>query len=119
MKRPSAAAGLLLWARRTGDIDRLLPQRRAAEQGCRPKKEVGERLKQDLDKDLQLHRILKSLRVHYLTDLLLVKIELLVKILCIFWFIVSFLYYVCFYLRENKDEYINSAVLKLSYTAFQ
>jgi len=25
-----------------------------------------------------------------LTDLLLVKIELLVKILCIFWFIVSF-----------------------------
>jgi len=32
----------------------------------------------------------KSLTVHYLTDLLLVKIELLVKILCIFWFIVSF-----------------------------
>jgi len=28
--------------------------------------------------------------VHYITDLLLVKIELLVKILCIFWFIVSF-----------------------------
>ena len=39
-----------------------------------------------------------------ITDLLLVKIELLVKILCIFWFIV-FLYYVC-YLRVNKDEYI-------------
>ena len=32
----------------------------------------------------------KSLTVHYLTDLLLVKIELLVEILCIFWFIVSF-----------------------------
>ena len=32
----------------------------------------------------------KSLTVHYLTDLLLVKTELLVKILCIFWFIVSF-----------------------------
>jgi len=27
-------------------------------QGCSPKKEVGGRLKQDLDKDLQLHRIL-------------------------------------------------------------
>jgi len=27
---------------------------------------------------------------HYLTDLLSVKIELLVKILCIFWSIVSF-----------------------------
>jgi len=27
-------------------------------QGCSPKKEMGERLKQDLDKDLQLHRIL-------------------------------------------------------------
>jgi len=45
--------------------------------------------------------------VHYLTDLLLVKTELLVKILCIFRFIVSFLYYVCFYLRVNKDEYIS------------
>jgi len=32
----------------------------------------------------------KSLTVHYLTDFLLVKIELLVKILCMFWFIVSF-----------------------------
>ena len=31
--------------------------------------------------------------------------ELLVKILYIYWFIVSFLYYVCFYLRVNKDEY--------------
>ena len=31
----------------------------------------------------------KSLTVHYLTDLLLVKIGLLVKILCMFWFIVS------------------------------
>jgi len=29
-----------------------------AHQGCSPKKEVGGRLKQDLDKDLQLHRIL-------------------------------------------------------------
>ena len=28
------------------------------QQGCSPKKEVGGRLKQDLDKDLQLHRIL-------------------------------------------------------------
>jgi len=27
-------------------------------QGCSPKKEVEGRLKQDLDKDLQLHRIL-------------------------------------------------------------
>jgi len=49
----------------------------------------------------------KSLTLHYLTDLLLVKIELLVKILCIFWFIV-FLYYACFYLRVNKDAYINA-----------
>jgi len=31
--------------------------------------------------------------VHYLTDLLLVKIELLVKILCIFWFIVFYIMY--------------------------
>ena len=31
-----------------------------------------------------------NMTVHYLTDLLLVKIELLVEILCIFWFIVSF-----------------------------
>ena len=58
VRRLSAAAGLLLWARRTGDIDRLLPQRRAAEQGCSPKKRSGGRLKQDLDKDLQLRRIL-------------------------------------------------------------
>ena len=36
--------------------------------------------------------------MHYLTDLLLVKIELLVKILCIFWFIV------------NKDEYISQSI---------
>ena len=42
VRRLSAAAGLLLWARRTGDIDRLLPQRRAAEQGRSPKKEVGD-----------------------------------------------------------------------------
>jgi len=41
-----------------------------------------------------------SLNWHY--------IELLVKILCIFWFGVSFLHYVCFYLRMNKDEYIIS-----------
>ena len=44
--------------------------------------------------------------MHYLTDLLLVKIELLVKILCIFLVYCFFLYYVCFYLRVNNDEYI-------------
>ena len=32
--------------------------KRWREQGCSPKKEVVGRLKQDLDKDLQLHRIL-------------------------------------------------------------
>jgi len=33
------------------------------------------------------------------------KIELLVKILCVFLVYCFFLYYVCFYLRVNKDEY--------------
>ena len=37
------------------------------EQGCSPKKEVGGRLKQDLDKDLQLHRILIMLYWNYFT----------------------------------------------------
>ena len=36
-------------------------------QGCSPKKEVGGRLKQDLDKDLQLHRTLILLYWNYLT----------------------------------------------------
>jgi len=36
-------------------------------QGCSHKKEVGGRLKQDFDKDLQLHRILILLYCNYLT----------------------------------------------------
>ena len=43
------------------------PQRRAAEQGCSPKKRSGGRLKQDLDKDLQLRRILILLYWNSLT----------------------------------------------------
>ena len=37
---------------------RSVLQRLLAFQGCSPKKKWGGRLKQDLDKDLQLHRIL-------------------------------------------------------------
>ena len=54
----------------------------------------------DLPSAILKKRMRKSLTVHYLTDLLLVKIELLVKILCIFWFIVSF--YLCMLLPTGE-----------------
>ena len=42
----------------TGYQDHLRCLLLSAEQGCSPKKKWGGRLKQDLDKDLQLRRIL-------------------------------------------------------------